>query len=51
MADATSTTMLIVSDSGCGCCKPEVKTVDDVIRELERRRDALDARLAGIGAR
>ena len=51
MADATSTTTVTVSDSGCGCCRPEPKTTNDVIRELESRRDALDARLAGMGAR
>jgi hypothetical protein len=51
MADATSTSTVTVSDSGCGCCRPEPKTTDDMIRELESRRDALDARLSGIGAR
>jgi hypothetical protein len=52
MADATTpTTPATVSDNGCGCCRPEPKTIDDIIRELESRRDALDARLAGIGAR
>ena len=51
MADAIPTTTVTVSDSGCGCCRPEPKTADDVIRELESRREALNARLAGIGAR
>ena len=53
MADATSTMTVTVSDSdsGCGCCRPEPKTTEDIIRELESRRDALDARLAGIGVR
>jgi hypothetical protein len=51
MADATSTMTVTVSDSGCGCCRPEPKTTQDIIRELESRRDALDARLAGIGVR
>jgi hypothetical protein len=52
MADApTPTTTATGSDSGCGCCRPEAETTDDIIRELERRREALDARLAGIGAR
>jgi hypothetical protein len=49
MADATPTTT--VSDSGCGCCKPEPKTTDDIVRDLESRREALNARLAGIGSR
>ena len=51
MADATPTTTVMVSDSGCGCCRPEPRTTDDIIRELEGRRDALDARLARAGAR
>ena len=51
MADATSTMTVTVSDSGCGCCRPEPKTTQDIIRDLESRRDALDARLAGIGVR
>ena len=51
MAEATSITTVTASDSGCGCCRPEPKTTQDVIRELETRRDALEARLAGIGAR
>ena len=51
MADAISTSTVTVSDTGCGCCRPEPKTTDDVIRELESRREALDARLAGTGRR
>ena len=51
MGDATSTSTVTGSDSGCGCCQPEPKTADDVVRELEGRRDALDTRLARIGAR
>lgn len=51
MADGTSITTVTGSDSGCGCCRPESKTAEDVVRELESRRDALDARLAGMGAR
>ena len=51
MADAISASTATVSDSGCGCCRPEPKTTEDIIRELESRRDALDARLAGMVAR
>jgi hypothetical protein len=51
MADATSTSTGTVSDSGCGCCRPEPKTPNDIIRELESRLDALDTRLARVSAR
>jgi hypothetical protein len=51
MADATSISTGTVSDSGCGCCRPEPKSTNDIIRELENRLDALDARLAGMSAR
>ena len=39
LAEATTT------DAGCGCCQPEAKTKQDMIRELEARRDELDERL------
>ena len=39
MAEATTT------DAGCGCCQPEAKTKQDMIRELQARRDDLDKRL------
>ena len=48
---AESTPSRATSDSGCGCCRPESKTTDDIIRELESRRDVLDARLARVSAR
>ncbi|HEX6597222.1 MAG TPA: hypothetical protein VF045_09815 [Acidimicrobiales bacterium] len=41
-------------DSGCGCCKPDPKTTDDLVRELEDRRARLDERLRRlepVGAR
>ena len=39
MAEPTTT------DPGCGCCRPEAKTTQDVIAELQARRDEIDARL------
>ena len=39
MAEATTT------DPGCGCCRPEPKTSEDVIAELKARRDEIEARL------
>jgi hypothetical protein len=39
MAEATTT------DPGCGCCRPEPKTTQDVVRELQARRAQIDARL------
>ena len=39
MADASTT------DTGCGCCRPEPKTTQDMITELQARRDDLDERL------
>jgi hypothetical protein len=33
------------NDPGCGCCRPEAKTKDDVVRELQARRDDLERRL------
>ena len=51
MADARSTNTATANDSGCGCCRPEPRTTEDIIRELESRRNVLDARLAGMGSR
>ncbi len=39
------------SDGSCGCCQPPPTTTVDVIRELEARRETLDARLAQVGTR
>jgi hypothetical protein len=33
------------TDAGCGCCQPEPKTTQDLIGELQARRQELDARL------
>ena len=43
-----------MSSAGCGCCEPEHKTTEDVVRELEDRRARLDQRLRRlelVGAR
>jgi len=40
----------MAEDTGCGCCQPEHKTVDDIRRELEDRRERLDQRLRAIDA-
>ncbi len=45
MAEATTT------DPGCGCCQPPPQTTQDVIRELQARRDDLDMRLARLEER
>lgn len=37
-----------VDDTDCGCCRPERKTVEDVRRELEDRRERLDRRLRAL---
>lgn len=47
MADAMTTD----TDPGCGCCRPETKSTVDVVRDLEARRDDLDARLARLADR
>ena len=39
-----------VDETGCGCCQPERKTVQDVRRELEDRRERLDRRLQSLEA-
>jgi hypothetical protein len=61
MEDATTTTSATTTttngttaDAGCGCCQPEPKTTEDVIRALHARRDDLDRRLRRlepVGAR
>lgn len=53
MGNATATISVTTSDSdtGCGCCTSDPKTTDDVVRELESRRESLDARLARLGSR
>jgi hypothetical protein len=51
LANATATISVTSSDTGCGCCTSDPKTTDNVIRELESRRDSLDARLARLGSR
>ncbi len=38
----------VVEETGCGCCQPEHKTVQDVRRELEDRRERLDRRLRAL---
>ncbi|MGH9222895.1 MAG: hypothetical protein ACRD2W_03630 [Acidimicrobiales bacterium] len=40
MADETATT-----DDGCGCCRPETKSSDDVVRDLLARRATVEERL------
>ena len=40
MADDAATT-----DDGCGCCRPETKSNDDVVRDLLARRAAVEERL------
>ncbi len=42
MAEATTNNL------GCGCCQPPPSTTEDLIRELQARRDDLDARLARL---
>jgi len=39
MADDATT------DDGCGCCRPETKSQDNVVRDLLARREALEDRL------
>lgn len=34
-----------MTDEGCGCCKPEKKSVDDKVQELLARRAAVEERL------
>ena len=54
MEDARTTTDVGTVDGSCGCCQPEPKTAEDVIRELQARRDDLDRRLRRlepVGAR
>ena len=41
----------MAEETGCGCCQPERKTVEDVRRELEERRARLDVRLRALEAR
>lgn len=37
---------------GCGCCKPpEPGTIQDEVRELEARRDAVERQLAALEVR
>ena len=43
MADNASTT-----DDGCGCCRPETKSQDDMVKDLLARRAALEERLARL---
>lgn len=40
-----------MDDPGCGCCRPEAKTEQDVVRELQARRDDLDRRLQRLEER
>jgi hypothetical protein len=40
------------ADPGCGCCKPPVPaTVEDEVRELQARRDAVVRELAMLEVR
>ncbi|HEX2184447.1 MAG TPA: hypothetical protein VHN78_02950 [Chloroflexota bacterium] len=50
MADmeVAEATEAVTDDPGCGCCRPDPKTAQDVIRELQARRDDLDRRLARL---
>jgi hypothetical protein len=45
LVEATTT------EAGCGCCRPEPKTTQDLISELRARRDDLDARLGRLESR
>ena len=45
MADDATTAS---TDDGCGCCRPEPKTENDVVRELVDRRNRIEERLARI---
>ena len=38
----------MAEETGCGCCQPEQKSVEDVRRELEDRRERLDRRLRAL---
>jgi hypothetical protein len=43
MADDTAST-----DDGCGCCRPETKSRDDVARDLLDRRARIEERLSRL---
>ena len=36
------------TDDGCGCCRPEAKTSDDVVQALLDRRAKVEERLAKL---
>ena len=38
----------MAEETGCGCCQPEEKTVQDIRRALEDRRERLDRRLRAL---